>query len=300
MCAFDASRPDRALLGNLPFGDEWLALPDPEARAARDPHDAGVRMALYRLLIERSNPGGALGAHDELSPFWGYASQLDWQRRSGRLGAAGSDVIAPASWWGACNYSLSVVPYLAAAQLGIVPALPLPAAAPHFAGALAAWRDTLAPLPRLRRGADLDPLRVAIWRAHLTSIEAAVAAVAVAERALPAAERRFARGWLRMVELFGAAGWRTDLAHLTAQGTGALPPQILDGDTAGFTRAERATVRHVTALAERPRWRWRLETALWRRMMRTPAARADAGTTLATVLGRGTWPARLRALSLAL
>ncbi len=307
---FDPARPDPALLARLPFGGAWLALPDLSARDACDPHDAGVRLALYRLLIERGNAGGALGAHDELSPFWGYASQLDWQRRSGRLGgagdaidpSAGSHAIDPRSWWGACNYALSVVPYLAAAQLGIVPHLPLPAAAPHYADALAAWRDALAILPRLRPGADLDELRVAVWRAHLASIETAVAHAAAAHRALPGPERTFARGWLRMVELFGAAGWRTDLAQLAASGTGALPPRILSdlGVIASFTRAERATVGRVSALAGLPPWRWRVQTAVWRRMMRTPAARADAEATLAALLGRAPLATRLRALSRAL
>jgi hypothetical protein len=293
-----------ALLAKIPFGEEWRALPDLAPRAACDPDNAGVRMGLYRLLVERGNPHGALGAHHELSPFWGYASQLAWQRRSGRLGGAG-DTIDPASWWGVCNYSLSVVPYLAGAQIGMVPRLALPPAPAIYGRSLALWRDTLATMQRLRPGDDHDPLRLAVWRAHLESIETAVRAHAAAHRALPSGERGFARGWVRMVELFGCAGWRTDLERLAEQGGGALPPRLLgdEGDALGdFTKAERATARRVIALGARPSWRWHLETGMWRRMMRTRAARAEAETLLAGLFGRGrdAWPVRARALRLAL
>ncbi len=301
---FDASRLDRALLARLPFGDDWIALVEPADDAACDPHDAGARLAMYRLLVERGNPRGALGDHDELSPFWGYASQLAWQRRSRRLSPAGTAAIDPASWWGACNYALSVVPYVAAAQLGVVPTLRLPPPPVMYRRSLAAWREAITTMTKLAPGDDLDGLRLAVWSAHLESIETAVRACTAAFRALPATERRFARGWVRMVELFGCAGWRTDLEKLGEHGGGDLPPRILGDDDplSDFTRHERSTVRRVIALAERPGWRWQLETAVWRRIMRTRDARADAEAILAGLFGSGraAWPVRARALRLAL
>src|SRR5437016_3985991 len=115
--AFAATRPDRERLARVPFGDAWLALAEPDESVACDPHSMRARLAMYRLLVEHGHSHGAFGAHDELSPFWGYASQLAWQHASGRLGDARRDAIDPASWWGACNYALSVVPYVAAAGL---------------------------------------------------------------------------------------------------------------------------------------------------------------------------------------
>ena len=108
----------------------------------------------------------AFGRHDEHSPFWGYASQLAWQHRSGRLGRE-DGAIATDSWWGACNHALSVVPYVAAMRVGLVPALPI-AAPPRFVPVMAAWRDAFAAMTRTAP-VDHDRVSVAIWRAHLAS-----------------------------------------------------------------------------------------------------------------------------------
>jgi hypothetical protein len=269
------------LISRLPFAAEWNALALPAEGAACDPQSVATRLAMYRLLVERGEVRGAQ------SPFWGYAAQLTWQSRSGRLGTGPID-----GWWGACNYSLSVVPYRAAEQLAIVPSLRFPTPPPIYAPALSAWRHAL-----LMPADDLDAMRLAVWRAHLTSIEAAVRAHRAERRAMPPAEQRFARGWVRMVELFGAAGWRTDLEHLAEHGTGALPPRILDGDLSGFSKPESRTVAQVFALADRPRWRWALDTAMWRWMMRKPASRAEASTVLGALLGRAPLADRLRTLA---
>ncbi len=312
--SFAASRPDRALLARLPFGDDWLALADPSETGVCDPLDARQRMSMYRLLIERGNPRGAFGERDVLCPFWGYASQLAWQERSGRLSshAAGAGTIDPHSWWGACNYALSVIPYLAAADLGMVPALRLehagrPAPPPAvYHRPRARWRHALEVMAALRPGDDLEPARFAVWRAHLDSIETAVRASHAAYRALPPAERRFARGWVRTVELFGAAALRTDLERIADHGGGALPPRLLRDEQArdpfpDMSRAERRTVRIVFALADRPSWRWAIEIRVWRRMMRPREARDQAEVILAGLFGRGreVWPVRVRALGYA-
>ena len=311
---FAATRPDHALLSRLPFGDDWLALADPSDTGLCDPLDARHRMAMYRLLIERANQRGAFGERDAMCPFWGYASQLAWQERSGRLSAAGpgTGAIDADSWWGACNYALSVIPYLAAADIGLVPQLRLehggrPAPPPDFyQRPRARWRHALQAMAALRPGDDLEPIRFAVWRAHLDSIETAVRTSHRAYRALPPSERRFARGWVRTVELFGAAALRTDLERIAEHGGGALPPHMLQSEDVrdpmpDMSRAERRTVRIVFALADRPGWRWALEIRVWRRMMRSRAARDEAEVILAGMFGRGRelWPIRVRALGYA-
>jgi len=285
---FDPSRPDRALLAGVPFGDAWLAL----AAAPTDPREVTSRLAMYRLLIERGNAHGAFGPNDALSPWWGYASQLAWQHRSGRLGEGPID---ENSWWGACNYALSVVPYVAAARLGLVPPLDVQVPADYDAP-LASWRVALDAARAPRAGEDLEPARIAIWRAHVASIAIAVGRHRDELRAMPPLEQRFARGWVRMVDLFGAAALRTDLERLVG-GSGALPARVLADDTtmAALDRAERRTAKRVLALADRPRLRWALEVRAWRRMMRTRPARDEAETLIGGLLG-GDRRVQLRAL----
>ncbi|HEY1559196.1 MAG TPA: Leg1-related protein [Kofleriaceae bacterium] len=276
--AFSPTRPDRARLARVPFGDAWLALDSPRAGEMCDVLDVRVRLAMYRLLVESC---AGFGAHDERSPFWGYASQLAWQHRSGRLGDPRGFAIDAASWWGACNYALSVVPYAFAAELGRVPALRFAAVPESYRVVRAVWRDAFAAM----QAGDGDHARVALWRAHVASIAAACARHGADLAALPAEEQRFARGWIRMVDLFGAAAIRTDL-ELLVQDSGALPSRVLAaGDLADLPRAERSSARRVCALADRPSLRWRAELALWRRSMRSRSARAESSQLFTLFLG---------------
>ncbi len=290
---YASTRPDPARLARVAFGEDWLAL-DPASLAGADVMDVRVRMGMYRLLVERTNPHGALGPHDELSPFWGYASQLAWQARSGRLGSS-TYGIAAASWWGACNYALSVVPYVAAMQLALVPPLAVELDRAYM-GALATWHAAFRAITA--PACDHDLVRLTVWRAHLESITLAVQRHDHDYRAMPDAEQRFARGWVRMVDLFAAAAVRTDLEKLIETGGGALPSRVLRaGDPhEDLSRHERSTVRRVGELADRPHWRWALEMRVWRRMMRTAAARRDAESMLAGMFGKDRWSAAARAV----
>jgi hypothetical protein len=49
----------------MPFDDDWRAACEPTT----DAMDVRSRMAMYRYLVERTNPHGALGPEAELSPF---------------------------------------------------------------------------------------------------------------------------------------------------------------------------------------------------------------------------------------
>ncbi|HEY5922092.1 MAG TPA: Leg1-related protein [Kofleriaceae bacterium] len=281
-------------LARMPFAEDWRACGEPTA----DVYSVASRLAMYRVLVERTSTHGGFGGEAELHPFWGYASQLAWQHRSGRLATAPSPSIARDSWWGACNYALSVVPYVAAMQLDLVPRL----AIEHertYDDVMPAWHAALRTLASSR---DHDAVRVAIWRAHLASITLAVRRHGRELQQLPPDEQRFARGWVRMVDLFAAAGLRTDLDKLVETGGGALPSRVLDhGPLDDLPRHERSTVRRVGALADRSPRRWAVDIAVWRRIMRTRNARLDAERLLAGMLGTGSevWPARLRALAYA-
>ncbi len=260
-----------------------------------DPASVRDRHEMYRLLVERTNPKRVLGDRHQLSPFWGYDAQLSWQHASGRLGTG--DTIASTSWWGACNFALSVVPYAAAAEHDLVPRETFDvsayrAALPHWHGAFHRMNSLANSAPPLGAAglaiadAELEPLRFAVWRAHLVSITIAVERHAHELAQLPATEQAFARGWVRMVDLFGAAALRTDREYLATR-PASLPSRILDGAFADLPRYERSAARRVIALGERPAWRWPLELAVWKRMMRTRAAREDLETVMAELFGRG-------------
>lgn len=301
--AFDAARLHPTLVAQVGFGARWAALTEPAPGATVDVADVGVRLAMYRRLIEATNPRGALGAHDELHPLWGYVAQLAWQQRSGRLGADG-DAIAPTSWWGGCNYALSVVPYWSAMQAGLVPRLSFPDPDHFYLMATDSWRRALVMMVDYVRDADLEWLRLEVWRAHLHAIDAAERANRARYYALPATERRFARGWVRMVALFGAAAWRTDLVRIAGPGGGALPSRVLreHDDLADLPPAERATARQVLAVGDRAPWRWAVELRVWQRLMRERPERDDAAAILAALFGQGdgVWSTRLRAARAAL
>ncbi|XP_035384957.1 liver-enriched gene 1, tandem duplicate 1 [Electrophorus electricus] len=112
-----------SLLSNLSGSRETVTL---------DPWDYPQRMVMYRLLINASDPYmGSMGPGTNQNPLWGLPLQLAWKLRSGRLvdptgadscGQEGSEhvCIAASSWWGCVNYYLSVIPFLAAVEAGVV------------------------------------------------------------------------------------------------------------------------------------------------------------------------------------
>ncbi|CAE8647021.1 unnamed protein product [Polarella glacialis] len=176
--------------------------------------------------------------------LWGYAVQLDWQWRSGRLGCeAGDSSIAPESWWGRMNYTLCALPYVAAADAGL---LELDsefvasggaeeASRPEFAEARALWAELWRNLlHRLASagGAPLtdrerDALQSEAWKAHTASCNASTPLYSAEFALLPIAEQSFGAGWARFVEVLAAIHWRTDLDFIAQTGAGYLPPHVL-------------------------------------------------------------------------
>ncbi|XP_062406346.1 liver-enriched gene 1, tandem duplicate 1 [Sardina pilchardus] len=90
------------------------------------------RMGMYRLMINHTNQYmGCMGPGPNNSPLWGLPLQLGWKLKSGRLvdptgattcGQESGDpmCISPKSWWACVNYYLSVIPFLAAVQAGLI------------------------------------------------------------------------------------------------------------------------------------------------------------------------------------
>ncbi|KAG7461023.1 hypothetical protein MATL_G00205150 [Megalops atlanticus] len=90
------------------------------------------RMSLYKLTLQATDMYmTSMGENATENPLWGLPLQLAWKLKSGRLvdpsgvttcGKETGDpmCISPKSWWACVNYYLSVIPFLAAVETGIV------------------------------------------------------------------------------------------------------------------------------------------------------------------------------------
>lgn len=281
----------------------WAALPQLDGVA--DPFVFEQRMAVYKLLIESMNARGVFGDENELNVFWGYAFQLEWQWRSGRLRLETTPPgrIDPNSMWGYANYSLSVVPYIAAAQLGIAPSIEiLPPSAPssesavdyphggtagayHIPALLEApvreWRRFFEFVQQFQKGNDIEPLRIVQWAAHKSSLVTVEHGVfELGRRFSSPAERDFLLGWIRMVDFLGTAAWRTDLIYMLENGIGTLPERALTaqdvpGKIADMDERVNNNLVNISGLTHQSKWRFAFNLYLWKRAMRSRQARDE-------------------------
>jgi Leg1 len=288
-------------LAQLEFYRAWSALP--VLKDALDPFDFSHRLAAYKLLIEATNQRGIFGKENEYNLFWGYVFQLDWQWRSGRLNLADTppERIDPNSMWGYANYSLSIIPLIAAMQVGLMPELeilsPYTKSAVEYASGggkagefhipvsfqrvVQGWQEFYRQMDRIAPGGDLEPLRFEQWKAHgysLTSIEHAVHTVG--SRYHAKGELDFLVGWIRMVDFLGAAAWRTDLVYMIKNGVGTLPGRIITeqdvpGKIADMDEQVNGNVRNIIGLTRQSKLQFGFNLWLWKRAMRSRQARDE-------------------------
>jgi hypothetical protein len=256
-----------------------------------DPFRFEHRMAAYRSMIEATNVGGLFGADNRRNPLWAWLFQLQWQCRTGRLGPTDGR-IDPDAAWGYGNYTLSVIPWLGAVAAGMVPRFTIvdaPAGArfryvrggvvpDELARGVEDWRRFFEQVGNSPATADLEPIRISLWRAHKTCLDVVATAIADIDPAPYAPlELTFLRGWCRMVDYLGAAAWRTDFDFMTEYGLDVLPECLLErqADIGALPDRIRRNVTNVVRLAGTSRRRYALNLWLWRRIMRTRAARDD-------------------------
>jgi hypothetical protein len=291
------SSPER--LAEMPFYRVWSELRP--LTDCLDPFDFMQRMAAYKLLIDRSNARGVFGAHNEMNPFWGYVQQLEWQWRSGRLRRADTPPgrIDADSWWGSCNYSLSIIPLIAAAQAGVIEPIEIKPPDKHaekfarggkagdyivpaaYNEALGAWRAFFEAVKTFPLDTDIEPLRFLVWHAHLIAITAAGKLYAPEAALLPTSEREFGAGWVRMVDFLGVAAWRTDLDFMLEYGTGVLPERMMaendvPGKIADMNAETNSNLVNIYKLGKQSWLRYGFNLFIWKRAMRTRRARCEA------------------------
>lgn len=287
-----------AELAGYDLHESWTGAPELGGRF--DPFSFAQRMAVYRLLIERTHHAGLFGADNRGNPLWGLMFQHRWQFRTGRLGptSRADGRIDPQAPWGYGNYVLCVVPWLGAVEAGTVPDLHLSGpdtpsrfgyargdAARHVPAALRAgvadWRDYFELLAATPPGGDDERIRSALWKAHKTCLDVVAADLAgLGTPDLPAAELEFLRGWCRMVDFLWAAAWRTDFDSMTGHGLDVLPERLLGpddrpGGSTDLRGKVRRNVRSVLGLARTSDRRYAVNLWLWQRVMRTREARED-------------------------
>lgn len=276
-------------LADLDLFEVWTRAAPLEG--AFDPFVFEHRMAAYRLLIDSINGGDRFGADNRRNPLWGLMFQHQWQYRTGRLGSGAREHgrIDPDAPWGYGNYALCVVPWLGAVAAGVVAELEIaPPPGPtrfDYAHGLEAgvedWRAFFALVAATAPGTDLEPVRLALWRAHKTCLDVIAARITGIDRApWSPLEITFLRGWCRMVDYLWVAAWPTDFDFMTEHGLDVLPERLLvaGDDHPGPTDLPapvRRNVRTVIGLARTPEWRYRLNLALWKRVMRTRPARDE-------------------------
>jgi hypothetical protein len=275
----------------------------PETSETIDPFDYKQRMGVYKLLIDATNWRSVCGQENELNVLWGYVFQLDWQWRSGRLQLANTPLerIDPNSIWGYGNYTLSVIPLIAAMESGIVPEgeiLPpytksdveypsgggkagefkIPTA---LLESVRAWKALFKVLQSIVSGDDLEPLRFELWKAHHCSLLAAEYGIrTLGERYYAPSEVDFLIGWIRMVDFLGAAAWRTDLPFMLENGVDQLPKRTLTaqdrpGQIADMDERVNVNVRSINGLTRQSKLRFGINLWLWKRAMRTRKARDE-------------------------
>ncbi|WP_410657556.1 Leg1-related protein [Amycolatopsis sp. lyj-112] len=279
-------------LAGLGLYEIWTTAGDLTARF--DPFRFEQRMAAYRTLIDATNTAGLFGADNRHNPLWAWTFQLQWQCGTGRLGATTSTDgrIDPDAPWAYGNYTLSVIPWLGAEQAGVVPRLEIadaPASSRFryarsgvvpdgLAHSVECWRNYFVLVANTDSTTDFEPIRIALWKAHKTCLDVVVTAIADIDPApYSPLELTFLRGWCRMVDYLGAATWRTDFDFMTEYGLDVLPETLLERyvDLRTLPAKARRNVKNVLRLATTSARRHALNLWLWKRIMRTRAARDD-------------------------
>jgi hypothetical protein len=260
-------------------------------------------MAVYKLLIESLNERGVFGTENELNIFWGYVFQVNWQFSSGRLQLKDTPPgrIDPNSPWGYANFSLSVIPYIAAAQLGIVPQIEILAPAGEsaveyakgggragayqipaiFDAAVREWQQFFKVIQQIDPGQDVELVRFIQWKAHGSSLIAAEPGiVTLGSRYTSKSELDFLIGWIRMVDFLAAAAWRTDLIYMLENGVGVLPRRVLTeqdllGNVVDMDERVNNNIKSIIGLTRQSKLRYAFNLYLWKRAMRSRQARDE-------------------------
>ncbi|XP_072551153.1 liver-enriched gene 1, tandem duplicate 1 [Salminus brasiliensis] len=301
-----------ALLSELPQADGVVKL---------DPWDYLQRMAMYRLMINASNPYmSSMGPGANENPLWALPLQLGWKLRSGRLvdptgvNTCGQESSSPVciatnSWWGCVNYYLSVVPFLAAVEAGVVGdgqakieiQVPAELATNYCSNtcsithpdAMSKWVKFFQSLKTISESEvtddeKKDQILGLMWSAELASLDSAANTCADKRTLYSKPEQSFSESWLSSAQYVGAAHFPSGMEK-TVQFMAPLPSRVLQETDSPPNIADLSTEENHTLYI----FGWMTTankllggslTSMWQRAMCSSAAREKGRTLLNDLL----------------
>jgi hypothetical protein len=265
------------------------------------------RLGLYKILINTTSslmPFCSLSNVENI--LFGLPSQFSWQFNSNRLFSNGTKNISTDSWWASANYYLSVIPFLAAVDAGVIQqGIFQIVQHENFCSnsnecfrqipeAMSKWRLFFTNLSqsnyckidhidnRIIDKCYLGPM----WSAHVASIEHALPLIASKVPLLPSYnEQRFGLGWANLVGFIGMSRENTNLLNTNKYQDEFLPKRILrNDDQPPHCPDLPKTVNQGLELLFSIRTEWYPElTKLWKEATCNYESRQDAQRVIETV-----------------
>ncbi|XP_049994140.1 protein LEG1 homolog [Alexandromys fortis] len=285
-----------------------------------DPWVFTDRMGLYRILLKQTAPYFAsYGPENEQNLFWGLPLQFGWQHSSGRLADptgktdCGYEPVNPLcvsvdSWWADANYFLSVIPFLAAVDSGVLgitsdqfTILPPPQDQSKFCYSVSDCKELLGEtmdswntffeymkLP----SSDFDGLLKNLWAAHTSSLGYPLSVFEDRYAYYSYQESKFEKNWAIAVDYIAAAYYPTTLIRTSGFQKGLPPRILLDTDIApfiaDFTTTQNTVLLSLTALGDTDQVTGSFSLTAWKILMSSKFAREEFLKVLEKLLGTST------------
>jgi hypothetical protein len=210
------------------------------------------RLGLYKILINTTSPLMPFcSLSNSANILFGLPSQFSWQFTSNRLFTNGTKQISTDSWWASANYYLSVIPFLAAVDVGVIQQGSFQIVQyGNFCSnsdecfhqvpeAMIKWRLFFTNLSQQNYCKNdhvdnriIDKCYLGLmWSAHVASIEHALPLIASKVSLLPSYnEQRFGLGWANLVGFIGMSRENTNLSNTNTYQDEFLPNRTLRND----------------------------------------------------------------------
>jgi len=295
-----SSLADYPLISNCTFDQNECRLIDPWIYLNR--------LGLYKILINITSPLMPFCSTSNIGNIlFGLPSQFSWQFTSNRLYTNGTQQISDDSWWASANYYLSVIPFLAAVDAGLIRqgtfelikhenfCSSIAECYQQIPEAMLRWREFFSNLSQPNYcqtdkvdGRVIDRCYLSpMWTAHVASLEYGLPLIASKVARLPSVnEQRFGLGWANVVGFIARSRESTNLTNTNLYQSEFFPQRLLtDDDHPPNCPDLSPTVNQALELLLeiKPSWYPELMT-LWKPATCNYESRLDAQLVLQTVI----------------